>query len=127
MTTTEIGRYGEKLAARYLKKNHYKIIEKNSHQSHNEIDIIATNKEYIVFVEVKTRSVGPDLYSDYGTPAEAVTFSKQKRLICAAKSYLSKNKKYYKKQPRMDVLEVYLNKENGKLLKMNHFENAFEE
>lgn len=125
MTTTEIGRYGEKLAAKFLKKNRYKIIAKNSHQSHNELDIVAVNKEYIVFVEVKTRSVAEDLYSDYGTPAEAVTFSKQKRLITAARSFLSKNKKYYKKQPRMDIIEVYLNKENGKTLKINHFENAF--
>ena len=127
MTTTEIGRYGEKLAAKFLKKNRYKIIAKNSHQSHNELDIVAVNKEYIVFVEVKTRSVGEDLYSEYGTPAEAVTFSKQKRLISAARSFMTKNKKYYKKQPRMDVIEVYLNKENGKLLKINHFENAFGE
>lgn len=127
MTTTEIGRYGEKLAAKYLKKNHYKIIAKNSHQSHNELDIVAVNKNNIVFVEVKTRSVGIDLYSEFGTPAEAVTLSKQKRLITAAKSFLSKNKKYYKKQPRMDVIEVYLNKEDRKPLKINHFENAFGE
>ena len=93
MTTTEIGRYGEKLAANFLKKNKYKIIAKNIHQSHNELDIIAVNKDYIVFVEVKTRSVGADLYSDYGTPAEAVTFSKQKRLLTAAGSFLSNNKK----------------------------------
>ena len=127
MTTTEIGRYGEKLAAKFLKKNRYRIIAKNSHQSHNELDIVAVNKEYIIFVEVKTRSVGEDLHSEYGTPAEAVTFLKQKRLIAAAKSFMAKNKKYYKKQPRMDVIEVYLNRENGKLLKINHFENAFGE
>ena len=127
MTTTEIGRYGEKLAAKFLKKNRYRIIAKNSHQSHNELDIVAVNKEYIIFVEVKTRSVGEELYSEYGTPAEAVTFSKQKRLIAAAKSFMAKNKKYYKKQPRMDVIEVYLDREKGKLLKINHFENAFGE
>lgn len=127
MTTAEIGRYGEKLAAKFLKKNHYRIIEKNNHQSHNEIDIIAINKDYIVFVEVKTRSVDDDLYSEYGTPASAVTLSKQKRIINAAKSYLFNSKKYYKKQPRMDVIEVYLSKSNGKLLKINHFEDAFGE
>ena len=125
MTTTDVGRYGEKLAARFLKKNGYKVIERNNHQSHNEIDIIAINKEYIVFVEVKTRSVGEDLYSDYGPPSAAVTLQKQKRLLCAAKGYLLKNKKYYKKQPRMDVIEVYLSKNNGKLLKINHFIDAF--
>ena len=127
MTTTEVGRLGEKLAVKFLKKNRYKIIETNSHQSHNEIDIIATDKEYIVFVEVKTRSVGEDLYSDYGTPAEAVNYTKQKRLLAAARAFLQKNKKYYKKQPRMDVIEIYLNKENRKLLKINHFTDAFSE
>lgn len=127
MTTTEVGRYGEKIAVRFLKKNKYKIIETNSHQSHNEIDIIATDKEHIVFVEVKTRSVGEDLHSDYGTPAEAVNYQKQKRLLTAARSYLQKNKKYYKLQPRMDVIEIYLSKENRKLLKINHFTDAFSE
>lgn len=125
MTTTDIGRYGEELAARYLKKNGYRVIERNNHQSHNEIDIIASNKECIVFVEVKTRSVGEDLYSDYGPPSSAVTSQKQKRLICAAKGYLLKNRKYYKKQPRMDVIEVYLSRTDGKLLKINHFIDAF--
>ena len=125
MTTIDIGRYGEELAARYLKKNGYRVIERNNHQSHNEIDIIASNKECIVFVEVKTRSVGEDLYSDYGSPSSAVTSQKQKRLICAAKGYLLKNKKYYKKQPRMDVIEVYLSRTDGKLLKINHFIDAF--
>ena len=61
MNTTEIGRLGEKLAARYLRKNGYRILETNKHQSHNELDIIAANKEWILFIEVKTRSVQADL------------------------------------------------------------------
>ena len=127
MTTTEIGRYGENLGEKFLKKNGYKIIDRNNHQSHNEIDLIAINKDVIAFVEVKTRSVSEDLYSDYGTPATAVNYAKQKRLIAAAKSYLAENRKYSQKQPRMDVIEVYLNKENGELLKINHFIDAFGE
>ena len=71
--------------------------------------------------------MGEDLYSDYGTPAEAVNYTKQKRLLAAARAFLQKNKKYYKKQPRMDVIEIYLNKENRKLLKINHFTDAFSE
>ena len=50
MKTVEIGRLGEKLAAQYLKKNKYRILETNLHVSHNEIDIIAKNKEFLVFV-----------------------------------------------------------------------------
>lgn len=129
MTTTDIGRYGEKLASRYLKKNGYKILEKNLHVSHNEIDIIATDKEYIVFVEVKTRSSNAnDPYLAFGTPASAVTLNKQRRTIAAANQYLygsEKKTKHQKKQPRMDVIEVLLDKQSNKLIKINHIINAF--
>ena len=128
MNTTEIGKIGEKLAARYLKKNGYKICDKNVHQSHNEIDIIAVNKVFIVFAEVKTRSVSSDGDSlPYGVPSQAVTKAKQTRLIKAANDYLLKNqsRKISNKQPRLDVIEVYLDKETKKLLKINHITDAF--
>ncbi len=128
MTTTDIGRYGEKLAAEYLKKNGYKILEKNSKQSHNELDIIAENKDFLVFVEVKTRSVyRGNMYSPYGSPASAVTRDKQRRTIAAARSYISKKRtsRYIKKQPRMDVIEVYLDKNTYELIKLNHIIDAF--
>ena len=127
MTTTEIGRIGEKLAVKFLKRNRYKILATNSRQSHNEIDIIATDKNYLVFVEVKTRSVNEDdTYSPYGTPAEAVTLSKQRRTISAAQAYIrNNNSRHTQKQPSMDVIEVYLSKENHKMIKINHIINAF--
>lgn len=120
---TDIGRLGERLAANYLKKNGYKIRETNRHQSHNEIDIIAENQEYLIFAEVKTRSVTTDLYSAYGTPASAVTKQKQHRLILAARAYLATNAT--QKQPRMDVVEVYLEADTQRLLKIHHIINAF--
>ena len=123
LKTRDIGILGEKLAANYLKKHGYKIIDSNIHQSHKEIDIIAKNKEYIVFAEVKTRSVDQDLYNSYGTPAEAVDKKKRSNLLFAANLYLSKNA--CDKQPRMDVLEVYLDKNTRKLLHINHIENAY--
>ena len=123
LKTRDIGILGEKLAAKYLKKHGYKIIESNIHQSHKEIDIIAKNKEYIVFAEVKTRSVDQDLYNSYGTPAEAVDKKKRSNLLFAANLYLSKNT--CDKQPRMDVLEVYLDKNTRKLLHINHIEDAY--
>ena len=124
MNTTEIGRLGEKLAAHYLRKNGYKILETNKHQSHNELDIIASNKEWILFVEVKTRSVQADLYSAYGTPASAVDFRKQARTVKAAQEYLLSHP-HEGKQPRMDVIEVYLDQATKKPLKINHIPNAF--
>lgn len=125
--TTEVGRYGEMLAAEYLKKKKYKILDQNYHASHNEIDIIAENKQYIVFAEVKTRSCNSEDDLIYGSPASAVTYSKQKRTIAGAYDYLAKHRST--KQPRLDVIEVYLRKGSteGKpeLIKICHIENAF--
>ena len=127
MKTVDIGRLGEDQAARFLKKNKFKIIERNLHVSHNEIDIIAISKKQriIAFVEVKARTVDKDLYSPFGTPASAVTKEKQRRTIEAARGYLRSNDKYFDFQPRFDVLEIYLDREDMNVLKINHIENAF--
>ena len=127
MTTKEIGDLGEKIAVKYLKKNHYNLLSRNLHVSHNELDIIALHKKskMVVFVEVKTRSVNDDLYSPFGTPASAVTKQKQLRTVQAARGFLHDNPKFHKYQPRFDVIEVYLSKESKTLLKINHIENAF--
>ena len=123
LSKSEIGSHGESIACKFLKKEGYKILERNKHESHKEIDIIASNKDYIAFVEVKTRSVEDDLFNPYGTPASAVTVSKREKLIFAARSYLRANPT--EKQPRMDVIEVYLKKGTKDVLKINHFENAY--
>lgn len=122
-TTTETGRLGEDIACKHLKKNKYRIIAKNYHASHNELDIIAENKQYIVFVEVKTRTCDSPDQLTYGTPASAVTYSKQKRTIAAACDYLRTLKT--DKQPRFDVIEVILSRNTNELLALNHIESAF--
>ncbi len=125
--TTEIGRYGESVACYYLQSKKYKILEQNFYASHNEIDIIAENKKYIIFVEVKTRSCSSLSEYNYGTPAMAVTSSKQKRTLAAAQAYL--NEHPTKKSPRLDVIEVYLTKATtsspSEVLRINHIEDAF--
>jgi len=126
MKNVEIGRLGEDYAAKFLKKNGYRILEKNKHESHNELDLIVTDKEFLVFVEVKARSVSDDFHLPYGSPASAVDRQKQRRTVRAAQAYLlSCRKKEQEKQPRMDVIEVFLDKETHKLLKINHIVNAF--
>lgn len=127
MKTVDIGRIGEDAATRFLKKSKLKIIERNIHISHNEIDIIAISKKQklILFVEVKARTVDKDLYSPFGTPASAVTKEKQQRTIAAARGYMHSNPKYFDYQPRFDVIEIYLDKEDHTILKTNHIENAF--
>ena len=121
--TTSIGRHGEKIACKYLENQKFKILEQNYYASHNEIDIIAENKQYIIFVEVKTRSCTINSDFTFGTPASAVTYSKQKRTLTAAQSYLNEHRT--KKTPRLDVIEVYLDKVDNTLLKINHIEDAF--
>lgn len=125
--TTEVGRYGESVACFYLQSNKYKIVETNYYSSHNEIDIIAENKKYIVFIEVKTRSVRSLESTSFGTPAMAVTLSKQKRTLAAAQAYLAEHPT--SKTPRLDVIEIYLSKSwdgtPAEVLKINHIEDAF--
>ena len=124
MTTKEIGDIGERAAARFLKKNKYKIKGRNLHFSHNEIDIVAEDKSYIVFVEVKTRSVDTDsIVYIPEPPSKAVTKSKQSHLLRAARVYLKE--KPSKKQPRMDVIEILIDKETHKVLNLNHIRNAY--
>lgn len=126
-TTTEIGRFGEDAACSYLKDKKFKILERNYFASHNEIDIIAEDKQYIIFVEVKTRSCTSPEDMAFGTPATAVTAAKQKRTLIAAQAYL--NTHHTKKSPRLDVIEVYLSKASPsarpEIIKINHMESAF--
>ena len=121
--TTSLGRYGEEIACEYLKNQKFKILEQNFYASHNEIDIIAENKQYIIFVEVKTRSCYSTTNFSFGTPASAVTYSKQKRTLLAAQIYLNEHKT--NKTPRLDVIEVYLDKNDNSIIKINHIEDAF--
>ena len=125
MKCHDIGALGEDVATKFLKKNGYRVLARNRHESHNEIDIIVADREYLLFVEVKARSTGVDGYSRYGSPASFVTKSKQERLLRAALQYMQKNPQYSTLQPRFDVLEVYVEKLTGKVLRVHHIENAF--
>jgi len=116
-STLSKGKTGEKYVCKFLKKKKFKILEVNMRNKYSEIDIIAEDKSYIIFVEVKTRTTDFPI-----RPAEAVNLQKQHKIMLAAKYYLTY--KNISKQPRFDVAEVYMN-ENGKLLKINYIENAF--
>jgi putative endonuclease len=121
MDNKQIGRIGEEIAQNYLIVNGYIIIDKNFSCKIGEIDIIAKEGEYIVFVEVKTRRS-----KKYGIPCEAVDYWKKNKIIKVANYYIN-NKKLYESnvQYRFDVIEIYLdNKEN--IEKINLIKNAFE-
>lgn len=85
MSTRITGNYGEDLACQYLAKSGYKILERNYRIRGGEIDIVAKDGEYLVFVEVKARHS-----HEYGPPAESMTPWKIKYLIKTAQFYVLK-------------------------------------
>lgn len=112
-----IGRRGESLAAEYLRKKRYHIIGMNYACRFGEIDLIAENRDSIVFVEVKSRK-----NAVFAAAREYVTAAKQRRVAATAALWLAHNPT--EKQPRFDVIEVY--GEDGADHSINHIENAFE-
>ena len=81
----QVGDIGEKASRKYLKKNGYKIVAKNYNTKYGEIDIVAKDKNYIVFVEVKTRKEN-SLYA----PVLAVTKQKQNKLMKVLRFIIAK-------------------------------------
>ena len=114
-----MGDKGEDLASKYLKRRGYKILERQYRCQLGEIDIIASRKDFVVFVEVKTR-----FDNAYGTPASAVSYIKRKRIIQIASVYLER---FPDKSARFDIIEVIGNMKDGKFHKVSidHIENAF--
>ncbi|MBR2296154.1 MAG: YraN family protein [Clostridia bacterium] len=125
ITKKAVGDFGEKACAKYIKKQGFKILARNSRKGKLETDIIATNKEYVLFIEVKTRRIDKN---NYGRPADAVNSAKKSNLLKFAYYYLKTlPKKHATKQPRMDVCEVSVTLD-GKRLRvcdLNYIENAF--
>lgn len=96
------GKLGEDIAVNFLENKGYKIIERNFECKQGEIDIIALDKNEIIFIEVKTRKC-----LEYGKPVEAVNETKRKHIYNAAKYYLY-IRKLEKCFVRFDVIEVYI-------------------
>ncbi len=110
-----LGKKGEELAVDFLTKLGYIIIETNWQEKKYEIDIIARDKNELVFVEVKTRST-----SYFGNPAEAVTPAKQNHLVEGANYYIEKHE--IDLECRFDVIAIVLNTNQQKI---EHFKEAF--
>lgn len=94
-----IGNLGEDEAVRHLKKLGYKIVERNFFWRFGEIDIIAWDKDVLVFIEVKLRKTDA-----FGSPAEQVTTYKQERIKKTALMYLQKHK--IEPYCRFDIVEI---------------------
>ena len=114
-----VGAWGEALAAEYLRKKRYKVVETGYRTRFGEIDLIVSNREYLVFVEVKLRKS-----ASFANAFEHVDHWKQDRLRTTAEIYLSQNPTEL--QPRFDVIEIYA-KDGMETVKpiINHLEDAF--
>ena len=113
----ELGDWGERLAADYLRRQGYTIRETKFRCPLGEIDIVAEKGEYLVFVEVRTKRG-----RTFGTPEESVTFAKAEKLIDLADTYLQTHDDL---PPfwRIDVVAVELTP-RGRILRLELIENA---
>ena len=115
MNTRGVGSRYEQTACDYLTDKGYKILERNYRNSFGEIDIIALDKDEIVFIEVKTRTS-----QKYGFAAEAVDDNKKRHLLNSIRYYVY-SRNLQNEFIRIDVIEVYIN--NGKRT-INHIKQA---
>ncbi len=112
----KIGISGEDIAVNYLINLNYKISYRNFRSYFGEIDIIAIDKNELVFIEVKTRT-----QKNFGTPAEAVDINKKHHIYKTAEYFLLLNN-LENSLIRFDVIEIFINK--NKDVKLSHIKNA---
>ncbi len=117
MKRKELGTIGEKLARDFLKKRGYRILETNFRCREGEIDIIAQKGDYLIFIEVRTKTS-----TGFGTPEESVTSAKKDKLIASALAYLDTHQNL-PSQWRIDFMAVELDKE-GKTTRIELIEEA---
>lgn len=110
-----VGKSGERLAEEYLRKKGYRFVERNYTTEIGEIDLIFTDGNCLVFVEVKARAS-----EEFGRPAEAVDYRKQRKISRVAGEYIKRNM-YFGAAVRFDVVEVFTS--DGHI---EHIENAFD-
>ena len=115
-----LGSWGESLAAEYLRKKRYTVLAVGYQCRFGEIDLIASNRKYLVFVEVKLRK------SDrFAAGREFVDRRKQDRIRTTASMFLAEFPTEL--QPRFDVIEIYAPQGmDTKKPEINHLEDAFQ-
>ena len=115
-----LGERGEKFAARYLRRHGYKILVRRFKSRAGEIDLVCRHKDWLVFVEVKTRKS-----DNYGAPSEAVTREKQKHMSKVALEYLRllDNPQIHW---RFDIVEVIMQEGARKPDDIRLIQNAFD-
>lgn len=109
----DFGRIGEEKAAQYLLSEGYTILERNWRWGHKEIDIICTDEELIIIVEVKTRALSEE------HPDELMDYKKKQNLLKAGAAYIRKNG--IRRELRFDLVVVI-----GETLEIQHIKEAIQ-
>tara|TARA_B110000977_G_C11067465_1_gene488312 strand:+ start:357 stop:713 length:357 start_codon:yes stop_codon:yes gene_type:complete len=112
----DLGKSGEEIARKFLQKKGFQILECNWQHNRYEVDIIAIDKNFLVFVEVKTRAT-----LKFGFPDESVDFKKEKMLVEAAEIFLEKKDLYH--EVRFDIVSIVKNENEEKVY---HIIDAFQ-
>jgi putative endonuclease len=120
MDRQKVGKLGEEAARKFLKKRGYRIRERGFRCHHGEIDIVAQQKDCLVFVEVRTKS-----NLDFGTPEESITKAKKEKLVASALTYTTTHQNLPSLW-RIDVVAVELD-DKGKTKRVELIENAIEQ
>ena len=117
MESYQKGKIGEEIARIYLEQKGFKILEQNYHSRQGEVDLIAKFRDLLVFIEVKSYS-----YRSYGSPFGAITKTKRRSIIHAARTYLYRNR-IKDINCRFDVLSIYHKRDGSN--EIDHLEDAF--
>lgn len=111
----EVGKIGEGLARKFLEEKGYKIIEQNYKTKYAEIDLVAQNKNELIFLEVRTK-VG----ENFGSPEETINNKKKKKLFGNASAYATIKK--WQGLYRIDAICIVL-KPDHSINRLDHYEN----
>ena len=120
-----LGQQGEQAAAQWLEDKGYQVVARNYRSRLGEIDLVATQGEYLVFIEVKTRQTGSDALH----PSMAVNARKQAKIRQVAEQFLLEAEQtqahWQGLQPRFDVVSLTRSKHPPPPFEVEHWENAF--
>jgi len=118
MKRQDLGSLGEKLACKALKKVGYRIIEKNYRCRHGEMDIVAIKNNFLVFIEVRTKTG-----KSFGSPEESITGRKKEKLISTALDYLNAHQNLPENW-RIDFVAIEIDPQSEKPSRIEIIENA---
>lgn len=117
LDTRALGRFGEDLAEQYLVRAGFRILARNVHLRHAELDLVALDRTTLVFVEVRLRSS-----ARFGSGAESVDARKRRRIVAAAAELLARGELPRAPRIRFDVIAVDAGRDPPEL---EHFRDAF--